>query len=255
MSKELNKPVLSRLPKKHGWFARFKPKRFQYLLFILVLAITVTPLVDKAPIGRTLAAIVSTLAFVQTCISIAPKKRIMIIGGALAFIVALYASAVLTIDIYPLNQQICQMSSRVLAITFYLLAGRLIFLDVISEGPVDLNKLCGSVCIYLLIGVVWGQFFQLADLVDPGCFLMDLSKLAKHGDITPFEQANLLNYFSYVTLTTLGYGDIQPVSRLTRVLAYTEALIAQIYLAILVSRLVGLHIAAAAANNVSNADD
>jgi hypothetical protein len=202
-----------------------------------------------------MAAIVSGLAFVQTCVSIAPKKQILALGGIFAFIVAVYGSAVLTIDIYPLNTTLCQLSSRILSITFYLLAGRLVFKDVISEGAVDLNKLCGAMCIYLLIGIVWGQFYQFANIMDPGCFAMNLSKFERHGEITMFEQSNLLNYFSFVTLTTLGYGDIEPISRLTRVLAYSEALVGQIYLAILVARLVGLHIAEATANAVSSADD
>ncbi len=167
----MNKPPLSRLH-KHGWFARFKPRRFQFLLFILILAITIIPLVGKAPIGRAIAAVVSALAFVQTCVSIAPRKQILAVGGLFAFIVAIYGSAVLTIDVYPFNTDLCQMSSRVLSLTFYLLAGRLVFNDVIAPGAVDINKLCGAVAIYLLIGIIWGQFYQLANLIDPGCFVL-----------------------------------------------------------------------------------
>ena len=86
-------------------------------------------------------------------------------------------------------------------------------------------------CVYLLLGVVWQDFYVLLDIVVPGSFN---SSLLTEKDFL---------YFSFITLSTLGYGDITPVIGPARALAYTEALIGQLYLTILVARLVGLYIA------------
>jgi len=236
-----------------GWFAQMRPKRFQFLLCVFLAYTVVTPVLGQEAPARFLSAIVSCLAFVQTCVSIVPKKRVLLVSGVLAFLLSVYGSLVVAIDHPPFNGMICQASAKVIAILFYSFASVLIFRDVIKEGAVDMNKLCGAVCLYIMIGVLWGQFYQLCDVMDHGCFLLDLSKLERHGALNYFERASLFNYFSFVTLSTLGYGDISPVTRLTRTLAYTEALLGQIYMAVLVSRLVGLHIAASTAQ-VSNDD-
>ena len=209
----------------------------------------IAPLLGQDIIGRAFTAIVSSLAFVQTCVSIIPRKRVLIIGGTLAFLLSVFGSLVLIVDTEPFNHYGFQAASRIIAIVFYAFAATIIFRDVIRAGDVDVNKLCGAVCLYLLIGILWGQFYQLAEVLDPNSFYLDLAKMENHGPLTHFEKANLLNYFSYVTLSTLGYGDISPVSRATRTLAWSEALLGQVYMAILVSRLVGLHIASSSVNS------
>lgn len=203
--------------------------------------------------ARAIAAVLSSLAFIQTCVCIVNRKRVLFLSGTVAFALSIFGSIVLTVDAAPFNHQAYQAGSHILAIVFYLFAASIIFRDVIKEGDVDLNKLCGSICLYILIGIIFGQFYQLAEVLEPGSFFLDMAKLEKHWPISRFENANLLNYFSYVTLSTLGYGDISPITRLTRTLAWSEALLGQIYLAILVSRLVGLHIANA--TSVNNLDD
>ncbi|MBX9567654.1 MAG: potassium channel family protein [Candidatus Obscuribacterales bacterium] len=232
-----------------SWFTYIRPRRFQFLLIIQLLFIMIAPLLGQDIVGRAFTAVVSSLAFVQTCVSIIPRKRVLFIGGTLAFLLSALSSLVLIVDTEPFNHFGFQAGARIVAILFYAFAATIIFRDVIRAGDVDVNKLCGAVCLYLLIGILWGQFYQLAEVLDPGSFHLDLTKMESHGPITHFEKANLLNYFSYVTLSTLGYGDISPISRLTRTLAWSEALLGQIYMAILVSRLVGLHIASSSVSS------
>jgi hypothetical protein len=230
-------------PSGGGWFAYIKPRRFQYLLGIFLAYALVTPLLGQDVFARSISAIISSIAMVQTCVSILPKRGVVLAGCSLAFLVSIYGSFVTVANYPPFNGVVCQASVKIISIMFYALAGRLIFLDVIRVGVVDVNKLCGSIVLYILIGVLWGQFYQLCDVLDPGCFLMDLSKLTRHGELNLYERGSLLNYFSFVTLSTLGYGDISPVTRITRTLSYSEAILGQLYIAVLVSRLVGLHIA------------
>jgi len=93
------------------------------------------------------------------------------------------------------------------------------------------NNIMGSICIFLLLGFIWAIFYLLATEITPTSF--------SGIELTTWKQ-NLPDfiYFSYVTLTTLGYGDILPVSPLARFLVYIEAIVGVFYMAIVVSSLV-----------------
>ncbi len=101
----------------------------------------------------------------------------------------------------------------------------------LQTGRVDAAKVDAAICVYLLIGVIWQYFYILVNTLIPESFANP--RLA-YGDFL---------YFSFVTLTTLGYGDITPLNGPAQALAYTEAILGQLYLTILVARLVGLYIA------------
>jgi hypothetical protein len=125
-----------------------------------------------------------------------------------------------------------------LGVLFFTLTAGLLLGDVLSKGPVTADKIYGALCVYLLIGLTWGFMLLTLEGVQPGSFSLGLSQpsgIAK-------DPATLV-YFSFVTLSTVGYGDITPLSPPARSLAFMEAIIGQIYLAVLVARLVGLHIA------------
>jgi Ion channel len=105
---------------------------------------------------------------------------------------------------------------------------------VFNQRQVTGDTLLGAVSAYMLFGVTWGMLFAFLEHVRPGSIGPQSSG---------YDQADLL-YFSFVTLTTVGYGDMSPATRLARSLVVMEALVGQLYLAILVGRLVGLHLAA-----------
>ena len=104
--------------------------------------------------------------------------------------------------------------------------------QVLLTGAVDGNKIIGSVCIFLLLGLAWGEAYLLVERLFPGS-IPSLS-----GDNWRDHVGDAL-YFSYVTLTTLGYGDISPVRPLARYLAYMQAVVGQFYIAIVVASLIG----------------
>lgn len=100
------------------------------------------------------------------------------------------------------------------------------------------DKIFAAICVYLLLGFVWTYAYALLDDVRPGS-LADSTEIGRADDVGHVLQ---LRYFSFATLTTLGYGDILPRSSTARTMAVLEAVMGQIYLAVLVARLVGLHI-------------
>ncbi|MEM6274532.1 MAG: ion channel [Myxococcota bacterium] len=116
-----------------------------------------------------------------------------------------------------------------------------LFRYLFSTPRVTTNMLLASLSIYLALAIIWGMLYGLLDVFYPGSF-----KLGPHEYSVP--NINDLLYFSVVTLTTLGYGDISPLSPQAKTIAATEAFVGQIYLTVLVARLVGLHIAESSAD-------
>ena len=110
---------------------------------------------------------------------------------------------------------------------------------VLSARTVTWDTIIGAFCGYVLIAVVWGDLYCAAELASPGSFAM--SAVSAEQFLNPDRRRQELEYFSFSTLSTLGYGDITPVSPVARALACFEALIGQFYLAVLVAGLVGVH--------------
>jgi Ion channel len=125
-----------------------------------------------------------------------------------------------------------------LAAIFSTFTACLLLADVLRKGAVTADKIYGALCVYLLIGLTWGFMFLTLEEVQPGSFLFGQARFSG----IEKDPATLV-YFSFVTLSTVGYGDITPFSPPARSFAFMEAIIGQIYLAVLVARLVGLHIA------------
>lgn len=104
--------------------------------------------------------------------------------------------------------------------------------EVLASGPVDSDRLYAAVSAYLLIGLAFASAYEAIAFWKPEAFRFSG---------TGFD-ADTLFYFSLVTLSTVGYGDVVPNMSETRVLAVSEAIAGQLYLAILMARLVGLHL-------------
>ena len=135
------------------------------------------------------------------------------------------------------NGRLLQVNN-VLAAIFFTFTACLLLADVLGKGAVTADKIYGALCVYLLIGLTWGFMFLTLEGCQPGSFVFGQARLSG----IEKDPATLV-YFSFVTLSTVGYGDITPLSPPARSFAFMEAIIGQIYLAVLVARLVGLHIA------------
>ncbi len=123
-----------------------------------------------------------------------------------------------------------------LLFSFYLWAIWLAAKQVLFTGAVDANRIVGAICIYLLMGLIWALMYMFLAQAIPDAFdgLEQLVWYENFADIA---------YYSFVTLTTLGYGDISPVAPVARFLVYMEAVVGVFYMAILVASLIGVGIA------------
>lgn len=112
---------------------------------------------------------------------------------------------------------------------------------VLRAHQVGADEIYAAVTAYLLLGLWWASWYAFLDSLhlDPPAFSQDLAaRDAAHGIAGNFGAAL---YYSYVTLTTLGYGDILPVHRVARSLATLEALTGQLYIAVVMARLITMH--------------
>ena len=108
--------------------------------------------------------------------------------------------------------------------------------QALFAGEITSNSIIGSICIFLLLGLIWTMLYLLVAEFIPDAF----------AGVEPFNwKQNLPDYiyFSFVTLTTLGFGDMLPISPLARFLVYMEAVTGVFYMAIVVSSLVGAKMA------------
>lgn len=128
-----------------------------------------------------------------------------------------------------LNGAASAMSAALVALVVMLL------LSYVVRAPrVTHNTVLAAICVYVLLGVLWGFVYLLAYEANPRAF--DLDPSAGPAEVQ-------LRYFSMMTLTTVGYGDIVPKTPEARAFAALESLLAQIYLAAIIARIVGIQVA------------
>lgn len=115
--------------------------------------------------------------------------------------------------------------------------------EIFRAPVVNGNVLCGSICLYLLFGVLWGFLLCLIETLDPGSFAIQNIQGVTSREFTPINQPGWLLYLSFASLTTVAYGDILPVKSLARSAVVIEAVAGQVMLVVIIARLVGLHVA------------
>jgi voltage-gated potassium channel len=129
------------------------------------------------------------------------------------------------------------MYSLIAMFAFLLLASYSAMRQVAVGNDISPNRIIGAICIYLLLGVMWSIAYSMIEYLQPGSFrgLTEAVSAAWNRDWI---------YYSFVTLTTLGYGDITPVTQTARSVSLVEAIVGQFYIAVLVAGLVSAYISA-----------
>ncbi len=205
---------------------------FIYLTVALVLLLFAAAVVDHFPDPITGifidATTVATLALGVWSFKAERRWLRTGVGFVAAILIVIVFDLILEVtDLHYV--QICIM------LGFFVLTAWLAARQVLFTGSIDANKVIGAVCIFLLLGIIWAMLYLLVAGAAPASF--NGLDAAKWYDNFPH-----LAYFSFVSLTTLGYGDITPALPVARFLAYLEAIAGQLYIAIVVASLVGARI-------------
>jgi len=196
---------------------------FLYLVISLVCLLLVGAIVDQFPskLGQHLFLSITVITLATGIMGVKSVPKWLHRG--IGFIIS-----VLIIVIVGFLLDVAGMSYLHLLILtlFYIWAIWLAAKQVLFSGVIDGNKIVGAICIYLLMGIaqaIPGAFNGMEQAV----WYSNFSDMA---------------YYSFVTLTTLGYGDISPVVPIAKFLVYMEAIVGVFYMAILVASLIGIRI-------------
>jgi voltage-gated potassium channel len=209
--------------------------QYEFLLLALLSAILIRPVLRNGLFGLVILSILTSAILMASAYAVSGQRRTLVVS--LVLLVPGLISSWLSLFIGSLGPIAV---SAILVFTFYAYVLSVMIRDILSEQNVTRDTIFGSACVYMLIGGAFAELFVLIHAVEPQSFgqLVDLVPVGQK--VRLFSE---LNYFSLVTLTTLGYGDITPKTGLTRGVATIEAMVGQFYLAVLVARLVGLHLA------------
>jgi voltage-gated potassium channel len=203
--------------------------RFLQLLVALLLYLLLEPLFEQIGVTRRLFSIFLTVILMSALFAVSENKTRL--GKALLFgvpaLVALWGGEIFH------GRHLLAAASPLLVTGFLAYVAVRVLSFVIKAQEVEADTIYAALCVYLLLGLVWALFYMSMEQVSPG-------SLRVSPDVP---LARECVYYSYVTLTTLGYGDVTPLTPTARSFSFVEALMGQLYLAVLVARLVGLHIA------------
>jgi hypothetical protein len=210
-----------------------KERRHLLLLIAILLLFVVGPFVLTFRHGVLVLNVLGAAILVAGSYALSERKQLFRTAIVLSAVATVGACLPLT---FPEHWAvIASHSSTILLGGFFCVS---ILAYVLHSGRVTSDKIFAAICVYLLAGFVWTYAYALLEDVRPGSFA-DSTEAGRTDDVARVTQ---LRYFSFATLTTLGYGDILPRSSTARTMAVLEAVMGQIYLAVLVARLVGLHI-------------
>ena len=195
--------------------------------FVLLFALIIQILLSGPDIGGGMIDLVTRIITLTAAIYMAADtKRHLIIGTILGIPSLILAAASHFSDL-----RIWDWPTMIFALLLYIFIIRLMLRKIFNATTITVDTIGMALCTYILIGTMWVLFYTPLVAIDPDAFSVPI--------LTEGETFHTLTYFSYVTLTTLGYGDISPVSNLARNLAVIEALTGTLFLAVLISRLVG----------------
>ncbi|MFV2071304.1 MAG: potassium channel family protein [Thermoanaerobaculales bacterium] len=219
---------------KWGKFRFFGKHMYRDLLITMAVIITGRAIVPNRLVGAKLDDLVLTAILVVALLEITRSRRHVWIG----VILGLPAIASRLVNAFtPDSVAVGNVVLGITSLFFGFLIWQILH-DLLKGNRSTGEQIFGAICAYLFIGALFALVFAHAEFVDPGAFSVSENLIAVHGD----RPLSLFTYFSFVTLTTLGYGDITPISEAARTLAWFEALVGQLYLAVMIAGLVAVHI-------------
>ncbi len=194
-------------------------------LFLLVAAPVLAPVFDL----RLLFDVFLTLIF-ASAIYAASEKRWHYVISTILF--AVTVSAIWIEYIFP--GKISYLISQSTALIFFLFAGIRVISSLLKAKKITANAIFAAIVVYLIAGVLWAGVYSIMEMLLPGSLNL--------GDIDVRDASYRLVYFSFVTLTTLGYGDIAPLTDIASAFVVLEAIFGQMYITVLIAWLVGRYI-------------
>jgi hypothetical protein len=195
------------------------------LLLLLLFVFVFVPIFSQGRTGAVIIKIVYSVMLLTGILSVAKHKNYVILAGIFA-IIGLFVNWLS--DVEPTRSILIAKDFGAILFNFFFAIA--ILIKTFKPGEITFQRIQGSIVVYLLMGLVFAYAFQAVYFFAGASSFNNISG----SDLKTFL------YFSFTTLTTMGYGDITPVHSLARSLANLEALIGQLFPAILIARLVSM---------------
>jgi hypothetical protein len=212
--------------------------RYLFLLISLLLLFVLHPFARGDVIGINILDIFFMIILLAGIYAVSYRKNLLFF--ALSFALTAFCAGVL---IYFIKIPVIILIRYISFILFFFLAIVAILSHMLKAEKVTADIIYGSICVYLLIGIMWAMIFAVIEIIQPSSFLSSMNEISvESSGLISRSNVRTLIYYSFVTLTTLGYGDITPSTPPARMFSTLEAITGQIYLAVLIAHLVGLHI-------------
>ncbi len=208
--------------------ASTKYKMFNFMVSIILLLILLAVL-EGTKYGYIVLNLLSTLVFLLGVHAVGGSKKrliILIILGLPWFI----------------SEWTFTESNRTIfmSMLFFIFITVTILEHILRSKDVTADTLYAAVCVYLLLGIMWASIYGVLEYLTPGSIFV-----GREEDLQTPLSSNVLIYYSFTTLTTLGYGDISSITPQARIISILEAVIGQLFIAFLVARLISTYTAKA----------
>lgn len=198
----------------------------EFLLSLAVLLVA-SPFLEKLKTGKMLESILMTAVLISGVMAVGKNHRTLLIASGLA--APAFVGKWLT-HLWP--DQVTHNLYLFPALLFMIFIVSQLVRFILTSPGVNMEVLCAGLSMYLLLGMTWAFAYVLVDRMVPGAFVLPAGDQMLGS--TSF-------YFSFITLSTVGYGDITPASNVARMLAAAEAITGTLFVAVFIARLVALY--------------
>jgi voltage-gated potassium channel len=238
MSKRSSLPSPAALWRRLGLARHNWPGRFTVLLATILVLLVTQPIFSGHALAQNIATVAISLVLVAALYAFS-STRLLFIVALILMVPAMGTRLVLMFTANPTLEMAGAVASCLfLGVIIFGLVSRLF-----TVRSVTLETISAAICAYLLMGVAWAYAFAIVELRNPAAFSTALFQRAP-GHVAPLlASLHTFIYYSFVCLTTTGFGDITPVTEGARGLSVMEAVFGQLYVAILIARLVSLEVA------------
>ncbi len=209
--------------------------KYELLLAAQILLSFISPLFSTSAYARPVIDLAITVVFATAIIVISNTKKHLVIG-----MILMIPTLLITWGVNFYDTETLQLISYAGSALFFCFIAGLILADIFRAKLVTFDIIAAGISVYLFFGNICGLVYAIINRLDSNAFKIPEITASYLGD--NLVDLSSATYFSFVTLTTLGYGDITPINEFARSLAFLEAAIGQVYLTVLIASLVGIRI-------------